>query len=296
MISLVQLLMEAQGKNKAIIMAGAAGSGKTTFVTGNEEKAIEGLIQAVPELKTFKYFNPDEYIEGKKQLIDPTTGEKIEDVGLTKASMQIDNVDVPQALEQGENFIWDTTAANASKIVGGQVRKKDVEGLTSAPNYDFMMIMVYAHPIVSFLSNFQRERKVPKIGVISTWNNVYGNIDIYKSKLGDNFLMYQAPTNQFYEKEIKEFNKAVDENRVYEYLENIISQNPEKYISTFRKSQDDLSPEEIAKKEKQAEKSREQYKGLISQLEKEFREISNKVEKYSSSKEEVVAKIKKFIK
>jgi predicted kinase len=296
MISLVQLLMEAQGKNKAIIMAGAAGSGKTTFVTGNEEKAIEGLIQAVPELKTFKYFNPDEYIEGKKQLINPTTGEKIEDVSLAKAASQIDSIDVPQALEQGENFIWDTTASNASRIVGGQVRKKDVEGLTSAPNYDFMMIMVYAHPIVSFLSNFQRERKVPKIGVISTWNNVYGNIDIYKSKLGDNFLMYQAPTNQFYEKEIKEFNKAVDENRVYEYLENIISQNPEKYISTFRKSQDDLSPEEIAKKEKQAEKSREQYKGLISQLEKEFREISNKVEKYSSSKEEVVAKIKKFIK
>jgi hypothetical protein len=296
MISLIQLLKEIQGKNKAIIMAGAAGSGKTTFVTGNEEKAIEGLTQAVPELKSFKYFNPDEYVEGKKDLIDPETGEKVADVGLTKASLQIDNVDVPQALEQGQNFIWDTTAANASKMIGGKVRNKDVKGLTSTPNYDFMMIMVYAHPIVSFLSNFKRERKVPKIGVISTWNSVYGNIDAYKSKLGDNFIMYQAPTNQFYEKEIEEFNKAVDQNKVYEYLENIISQNPEEFSSTFRKSQDDLSPEEKAKKEKQAEKSREQYKSLVSQLEKEFKEIASKVEKYSSTKEEVVSKIKNFVK
>ena len=296
MISLIQLLKEIQGGNKAIIMAGAAGSGKTTFVTGNEEKAVEGIIQSVPELKSFRYFNPDEYVEGKKNLINPETGEKVEDVGLTKASIQIDDVDVPQALAKGENFIWDTTAASAAKMIGGQIRKKDVKGITNTPNYNFMMVMVYAHPIVSFLSNFQRERKVPKIGIITTWNNVYGNIDAYKSKLGDNFIMYQAPTNQFYQKEIEEFNKAVDENKVYEYLENIISQDPEKYISTFRKSQDNLSPEEKAKKEKEAEKSREQYKSLVSQLEKEFKEISSKVEKYSLSKEEVLSKIKNFIK
>jgi hypothetical protein len=60
-----------------------------------------------------------------------------------------------------------------------------------------MMIMVYAHPIVSFLRNFKRERKVPKMAVLSTWNSVYGNIDTYKSKLGDNFVMYQAPDEEF---------------------------------------------------------------------------------------------------
>jgi hypothetical protein len=296
MISLIQLLKEIQGNSKAIIMAGAAGSGKSTFMAGNEEKAIEGLIQTVPELKSFKYFNPDEYLEGRKDLIDPETGEKISDVGLTKASIQIDNVDVPQALEKRENFIWDTTAANASKIIGGQYRKKDVKGLTSTPNYDFMMIMIYAHPIVSFLSNFQRERKVPTVGILSTWNSVYGNIEAYKSKLGDNFIMYQAPTNQFYEKEIKEFNKAVEENKVYEYFENLISQDPKKYSSTFKKSTDNLSPQEKANREKQTEKSREQYKTLIKQLENEFKEISDKVEKYSMTKEEVVSKIKNFIK
>jgi hypothetical protein len=291
----MQLLKEIQGSNKAIIMAGAAGSGKTTFVTGNEEKAIKGLIQAIPELKTFKYFNPDEYIEGKKNLIDPKTGEKVEDVSLTKASIQIDSVDVPQALEQGENFIWDTTASNAAKIVGGQFRKKDIKGLTETSNYDFMMIMVYAHPIVSFLSNFQRERKVPKVGILSTWNSVYGNIDVYKDKLGDNFIMYQAPTNQFYEKEIKEFNKAVDENKVYEYLESVMSEDPEKFISSFKKSTDNISPEEKAKREKQGEKSQEIYRTMILQLEKEFKEIDNKVEKYSLSKEEVISKIKQFL-
>jgi hypothetical protein len=296
MISLFQLLKEVSNLNKAIIMAGSAGSGKTTFIQGSIEKAIDGLVQAIPELSSFKYFNPDDYLEGKKDLIDPKTGSKKDDVSLMAASMQIDDVDVPNSLKKGENFIWDTTAANAAKMIGGEYRRKETKGITSTPGYDFLMIMVYAHPIVSFLSNFQRERKLPKVGIISTWNNVYGNIDVYKTKLGDNFIMYQAPTNQFYQKEIEEFNKAVKENRVYEYIENLISSNPEKFSSTFRKTSDNLSPEEKIKKQKQTEKTQEQYKSEILKLEKEFKEISNKVENNSMSKEEVISKIKNFIK
>ena len=54
MISLVQLLKEVQGNPKAIIMAGAAGAGKSTFVSGNTEKAIEGLIQKVSGNSVFE--------------------------------------------------------------------------------------------------------------------------------------------------------------------------------------------------------------------------------------------------
>jgi hypothetical protein len=108
--------------------------------------------------------------------------------------------------------------------------------------------------------------------------------------------MYQAPTNQFYEKEINEFNKAVEENRVYDYIENMISQDPGIFTSTFKKSTIDISPEEKDKRLKQAQKTSDQYKSLIIEMEKEFKEISNKIEKYSMSKEEVISKIKNFIK
>jgi len=289
-ISLIELLKEVQGNPKAIIMAGAAGSGKSTFVSGNTEKAIEGLIQKIPELKYFTYLNPDDYIEGRKKI----EGEN--EVGLTKASAQIDDKDVPASIGKKENFIWDTTASNAAKLIGGTYRRKEVPGLINdAKGYDFMMIMVYAHPIVSWISNFNRDRKVPKIGLISTWNNVYGNIDSYKSKLGNNFLLVPAATNEFYTKEIEAFNQAVKEGKVYEFLEDIISQDPDKYKSTFRKDDSNLSPEEKAKKEKTAEKTRELYKGYLKQLESQFEKVAKDIEEYGISQEEAVSRVKQFI-
>ena len=43
-----------------------------------------------------------------------------------------------------------------------------------------MMVMVYAHPMVSFLRNYKRERKVPAVGILGTWVNVYNLIEDYK--------------------------------------------------------------------------------------------------------------------
>ena len=275
MIKLLDLLLEvAIPTNKMIIMAGGAGAGKSTL--------INKIKSAAPG---FEVINPDKYVEDKDSPMYNS---------LTQASMQVDDKDVPNAISRGKAFIWDTTASNAAKMVGGIYRHKETAGILNTPGYDKMMIMVYAHPIVSFLRNFARERKVPKIGVIQTWNNVYGNIDEYKSKLGDNFVLYQAPSPEF-DQQIKEFNQAVSENRLYEWLNELVKADSKKFASTFRKEpQSNLSPEEQAKKDKTAEKSREQFKEQVSKLEREFINIDSKIKDSALSEQEIISKVKEF--
>jgi predicted kinase len=274
MIKLLSLLLEAS-QNKMLIMAGGAGAGKSYLI---------GKIKAkVPEVKVL---NPDTYIEDKDSPMFNS---------LTKASLQIDDVDVPNAIAKGESFIWDTTASNANKMLGGEYKRKETKGVINTPGYEKMMIMVYTHPIVSFLRNFKRERKVPKIGVLSTWNNVYGNIDAYMNKLGDNFILYQAPDKE-YQKEIDEFNKAVSENKVAEYFDKLSSTG--EYVSTFRKEKpENQTPEEIAKAEKAKVAMKAQLDIQMQRLEKEFMNIENKVKGYVITDEnEVVNKATQFLK
>jgi hypothetical protein len=98
-------------------------------------------------------------------------------------------------------------------------------------------------------------------------------------------------------KEIDEFNKAVSEGRLYEWLEELVSSNPEKFVSSFRKTPSaPLSPEEQAKKDKAAEKSREQYKTQVQKLEQEFTNINNKIKDSVSTESEVLSKVKSFAK
>ena len=256
-----------------VIMAGGAGAGKSYLLNKVKSK--------VPDVKIF---NPDQYIEDKNSPMYNS---------LTKASMQVDDVDVPNALSKGESFIWDTTASNANKILGGEYKRKQVKGVVNTPGYESMMVMVYTHPIVSFLRNFKRERKVPTVGVLSTWNNVYGNIDTYKAKLGDNFILYQAP-NAEYQKEIDTFNKAASENKLGEYFQNLLSSG--EFKSTFRK-EEPTSPEEQAKREKARAATKLQLDAQIQKLEKEFMNIQNKVKgSVITDENEVINKIVNFIK
>jgi len=274
MIKLLELLKEIAAKNKMIIMAGGAGAGKSTL--------LDKIKSSTPG---FEIINPDKYVEDKDSPYYNN---------LTQASMQVDDKDVPGAISSGKNFIWDTTASNANKMVGGLYKRKEVPGLLNTPDYDKLMVMVYAHPIVSFLRNFKRERKIPKIGVIQTWNNVYGNIDTYKNKLGDNFMMYQAPDEE-YQKEINEFNKAVSEGKLYEWLEELVATDPEKFSSSYRKTQDEpLSPEEQEKKKKAAEKTKELYKAQVEKLEQEFININDKIKDSLSTESEILSKVKSF--
>ena len=276
MIKLLELLKEVMApKDKMIIMAGAAGSGKSTLIS-KIESATPG----------FEIINPDKYVEDKDSPMYNN---------LMQSSMQVDDKDVPDALANHKSFIWDTTASNANKLFGGLYKRKEVPGLLNQhPDYDVMMIMVYAHPIVSFLRNFKRERRVPRMGVISTWNSVYGNIDTYKSKLGDNFIMYQAPDDE-YQTEINEFNEAVKQGRLYDWLEELTSKDPDQFRSTLgNKPPEPTTPEEQAKKDKAKEKSTEIYKQQVEQLEREFTNINDKIKNSVLSEQDIVSKVKNF--
>jgi hypothetical protein len=68
--------------------------------------------------------------------------------------------------------------------------------------------MVYTHPMISFLSNFERERKIPKIGVLSTWQGAYSLIETYRKMLGDNFHLVSNTRGGKYDKQIEAFNTA----------------------------------------------------------------------------------------
>ena len=275
MIKLVDLLLEEKGAPKMIIMSGGAGAGKSTL-----------LNTLKPQLSGFEIINPDKYVEDKDSPMYNN---------LTKASNQVDDTDVPAAIQDKKNFVWDTTASNAAKMLGGEYKRKQVPGMLNVGDYDHLMIMVYAHPIVSFIRNFERERKVPKVGVLSTWNNVYGNIDRYKSKLGDNFVLYRAPDAK-YEKEIREFEAAVKAGKLADYLEQLVAAEPEKYASTFRKTDDaDLSPEDLAKREKARAKTKEMLDAQIQKLEKEFEAISEKVKGMVMTEDDIKKKVHSFI-
>ena len=115
MIKLIKLLTEIENKSKMIVMAGGAGSGKSTLVNKFKD--------AVPD---FEIFNPDKYVEDKTHPLHNK---------LTQASNQIDNKDIPDAIAQGKNFIWDTTASNANKMLGGTYRRKEVEGILNIDDY-----------------------------------------------------------------------------------------------------------------------------------------------------------------
>jgi hypothetical protein len=265
MISLVKLLNEIQNSPKAIIMAGGASVGKSTIL-----KSIE------PQLSGFNNLNADKYVEDPNS---PLYG------NLGGASSKIKKEDLPQAIKSKSNFIYDTTASNIKTL------KPLVDELKDN-GYEVMMLMVYAHPIVSFLRNFKRERKVPLIGLISTWTNVYSLIEDYKKMFGDNFVLVTSPASTQEEKtQIEAFQTAQNRGKLKEYFDDLMSTG--EYQSTFRKDDSKLSPEELEKKEEQRAKTQIAVEKSIEDLTQSFDKIQSSLDPIS--KDELPALISKFI-
>lgn len=278
MIKLIDLLLEAANQPKAIIMAGGAGAGKTTFVN---------QIQSDLDKNNWETFNPDNYIEGKKQFPDTfiyQTGSKKgqkRDINLSNASIYIKNTLIPKSIESQVNFLYDTTAA-------------DVQGIKDIANKykgNIIMVMVYAHPIVSFLRNFARpERMVPAIGVLTSWNSTYKTIDDYSKMLGNNFYLVQTGISAEEQNQIDEFNKAYESNNLKEYFNALLSTG--KFKSTFRKEPEKpKSPEEI-------EKYKEKFNNQVDELANQFREVQNNINQLPNKNKnysDVVNTVKNFI-
>jgi len=186
MIKLLNLIQEQIGNPKAIVMAGGGGTGKSY------------LLQQL-DLTSLQQFNPDKYVEDPEHRFHNNLG---------AASAQVAK-DVEAAAETGISFVWDTTASNPSKI----------QDLLNR-GYDVYMIMVYAHPMISYVSNFGRKRALPAVAVFSTWRNVYQLISQYQDMLGDNLSIFINDRGGKFNKEIEAFNKAGERgvNGIKEFL------------------------------------------------------------------------------
>ena len=249
MIKLTQLLLEITSSPKAIIMAGGASVGKSTILN-----SIKSSI------KDFENLNADKYVEDKDS---PMFG------NLSAASSQIRKKDLPNAITNKKNLIYDTTASNLGTL---QPTLDDLKN----NGYDVMMIMVYAHPIVSFLRNYKRERKVPAVGVLGTWANVYNLIEDYKRIFGDNFVLVNSPASTPEEfKEIENFEKAYKSGDLQNYFNELLSTG--EFTSTFKKSDVGLSPEELAKREKQRETTRKTLAKNIDKIADTYGDIQSKL-------------------
>jgi hypothetical protein len=248
MISLVQLLKEATGTPKAIILGGGAGSGKTYLVKNFLGDLKNGNFTPKGSSENFTYLNPDDIVE--------KTG-----ASLGAAMSQFKDI-FDNAVENKQNVLWDTTAANVKNTLG------------KLPGYDKMLVMVYTHPMVSILQNAKRSRTLPIDAVIKTWNNVYGNIKQYQDELGDNFILIKNIIPG-YEKDIEEFNNAVKqgEEGLKKYLTDLFLSDPEKFKSSFSKPFDFSSKEiedAFENALKQSSYNEKEDEDILKQVKKEF--------------------------
>ena len=133
MISLVQLLREAQGNPKAVILAGAPGAGK-------------GYVLRGLDLGGLKVMNVDNlYIDNLKKanvsldLKNSTPEERSEAAKAMAAAIKDFKGDVADTIEAKESFILDGTAASVNQTI--QLKSELEEA-----GYEVFMLYVYIDP------------------------------------------------------------------------------------------------------------------------------------------------------
>ena len=189
MIKLTDLILEATNRPKAVIMAGGAGAGKSYLLN---QLNLDSLEQ----------FNPDKYVEDKEHPYYNNLG---------AASVQVEK-DVLAAAENKTSLVWDTTAS-------GKKFDENLDKLLDG-GYDVYMVMVYTHPMISYISNFKRGRNIPASSVFTTWRNAYQKIEDFDKKLKGNFSIFVNDRGGEFKKEIEGFNTAAKNgvNGIKDYL------------------------------------------------------------------------------
>tara|TARA_R110001583_G_scaffold2725_24_gene19194 strand:+ start:3845 stop:4645 length:801 start_codon:yes stop_codon:yes gene_type:complete len=266
MIKLLDLLLEVQGKPKAIILAGAPGAGKGSILGGLD---LSGL----------KTFNLDDTIAALSKQDGFTLNQKDTDSenrskfmkAMAQATKKLKSEDIPQAISNRESFILDGTSASKNQTV------KLVDQLEQA-GYDVLMLYVYTDLETSLKRNQERfeksggeDRSLMPGAVVSTWNSVTKNFDTYKEMFGNNFISV-ANTG---------------ESEVMKDIENIL----QTYVAPFKvKDGKPKTDKEIARSRAQKAKLNQELQDILSS--DQVQNIINS----SISKEEAQGKINAFLK
>ena len=202
MIKLTDLILESTSGPKVVVMAGGAGAGKTYLLN-------QLNLSSLPQV------NPDKYVEDPDHPAYNNLG----------AGARLADKEAAELSDEKTSFVWDTTASNPKKI----------QDLINK-GYSIFMVMVYTHPMISYISNFSRERNIPGAAVFSTWRNVYQLIADYDKITNSNLAIFVSDRGGKYNKEIEAFNTAAKNgpSGIKDYLERY---NEANNIggSTFRK-------------------------------------------------------------
>ena len=201
-MKLMQILLEAKGKPKVVVMAGGAGVGKSYLLNQLD-------LGSLPQV------NPDKFVEDPQHPAYNNLSQ-----GSRLADQEAENLSTTK-----QSFVWDTTASNPQKV-------KDLLD----KGYDVYMVMVYTHPMISYISNFSRKRNVPASAVFSTWRNIYQLMGDYNKMTGGNLSLFINDRGGKYDKEVEAFNTAA-KNGVEGIKDYLKRYNQENGIggSTFRK-------------------------------------------------------------
>jgi len=265
MIKLVDLLLEVQGKPKAIILAGAPGAGKGSILGGLNLSGLKTLnlddtIAALSKVDGFTLNQKDTDAENRSKFMK----------AMAQANKKLKSEDIPQAIANLESFILDGTSASKNQTV------KLVNQLEQA-GYDVLMLYVYTDLETSLKRNQERfeksggeDRSLMPGAVVSTWNSVTKNFDTYKEMFGNNFISV-ANTG---------------ESEVMKDIENIL----QTYVEPFKvKDGKPKTDKEIARSRAQKAKLNQEVQDILSS--DQVQNIINS----SVSKEEAQNKIKTFL-
>ena len=263
MISLVQLLREAQGNPKAVILAGAPGAGKGYVLRGLD---LGGL-------KTMNVDN--KYIANLKQanvsldLKNSTPEERSEAAKAMAAAVKDFKVDIKDTIEGKESFILDGTAASFKKTA-------ELKSELEEAGYDVFMLYVYTDLERSLSQNQDRyeksggkDRSLAPAIVMRTWKGVTDNLPKYAELFGNNFV---AVANTLDDK-MQDIDKII-----------------KKYLTPFKpQGTKPKTPKEQAKSDARKAKDKEEIQIMLDD------DFIADVISYSISKEEAQMRIGKFL-
>ncbi|MCP4254675.1 MAG: hypothetical protein GY775_14990 [Candidatus Scalindua sp.] len=201
MISLVQLLREAQDKPKAIILAGAPGAGKGYILRGLDLGFLK--VMNIDDI----YINMLKKANVSLDLKNATPEERSEQAKQMAAANKEFKGDIAATIEGKESFILDGTAASVKSTTA---LKSELE----EAGYEVFMLYVYTDLERSLKQNQDRfeksggeDRSLAPAIVMRTWAGVTKNYDVYKSLFGDNFV---SVANTLEDEKLSDLESIVD--------------------------------------------------------------------------------------
>jgi len=263
MISLVQILKEAMGMPKAIILAGAPGAGKGYILRGldlsglkvlNLDNRYMSLLKKANVSLDLKNATPEERSKGAKAM--------------AQANKEFKG-DIEDTIKGKESFILDGTAASFNNTV------KLKDELEEA-GYKVFMLYVYTDLQRSLSQNQDRYKKsggedrslAPAI-VMRTWKSVTENLPKYADLFGNNFV---AVANTLDDR-MQDIDKIIN-----------------KYLKPFTPT--GTKPKTPAQQKKSDERNAQDKEEIQAMLDDDF--IYDVIE-YTMSKEEAQTRIKQFL-